>query len=244
MREFTNDVHVVRFCLEIFMVTLTGVSKTYSSSVKILDEINLDLRKGDFMYVVGGSGAGKSSLLRLLATEEAPTSGSVSLFGYNLSTVTPTTLKAIRRTLGYVPQDVKLISDLSVFDNVALSVSLAGRRGLAAEARETIHELLEKLGLASFANTAASRLSGGEAQRVAVARALARKPELIIADEPTGAQDKDYTWLLMDLFLKANIQGSAVVVATHDREIVRRVRKRCAHLKGGRMMLEEGVSIY
>jgi cell division transport system ATP-binding protein len=209
-----------------------------------LDQIHLDLRKGDFLYVVGGSGAGKSSLLRILATEEAPSSGSVSLFGYHLSSVTPNTLKAIRRTLGYIPQDVRLISDLSVFDNVALSISLAGRRGLASGYRDSIMELLDLLGLAALADTAASKLSGGEAQRVAIARALARKPELIIADEPTGAQDKDYTWLLMDLFLKANIQGSTVVVATHDREIVRRVRKRCALLKGGRMMLEEGVSIY
>jgi len=226
------------------MVTLSGVSKTYSGTAKVLDQINLDLRKGDFIYVVGGSGAGKSSLLRMLATEEAPSEGSVSLFGYSLSSVTPTTLKAIRRTLGYVPQDIKLISDLSVFDNVALSISLAGRRGLAPDVRDQIMELLEKMGLTAQSDTAASKLSGGEAQRVAIARALIRKPELIIADEPTGAQDKDYTWLIMDLFLKANLQGSTVVIATHDREIVRRVRKRCALLKGGRMMLEEGVSIY
>jgi len=226
------------------MVTLSGVSKTYSGTAKVLDQINLDLRKGDFIYVVGGSGAGKSSLLRMLATEEAPSEGSVSLFGYSLSSVTPTTLKAIRRTLGYVPQDIKLISDLSVFDNIALSISLAGRRGLAPDVRDQIMELLEKMGLTAQSDTAASKLSGGEAQRVAIARALIRKPELIIADEPTGAQDKDYTWLIMDLFLKANLQGSTVVIATHDREIVRRVRKRCALLKGGRMMLEEGVSIY
>jgi cell division transport system ATP-binding protein len=222
------------------MVSLKGVSKSYFGQTQVLDQVHLELKKGDFMYVVGGTGAGKSSLLRLLATEEMPTHGSVSLFGYNLATSSPTTLRAIRQSLGYVPQNVRLIPDLTVLDNVALSVTLAGRRVIPAEGRAKIGELLERMGLADKRDKLASALSGGEAQRVAVARALVRSPELIIADEPTGAQDRDFTWSLMDLFLKANITGTTVVVATHDREIVRRVRKRCGVLKDGRMMVEEG----
>jgi cell division transport system ATP-binding protein len=221
------------------MISLTRLSKSYPGQTRVLDQISFELRKGEFLYVVGGSGAGKSSLLRVLATEELPTEGTVALFGYNLAAVSPTTRRAIRQSLGYVPQDVRLIPDLSVADNVALSLSLAGRRGMSADARRRIHELLDRLGLAYKRDKMASTLSGGEAQRVAVARALIRNPELVIADEPTGAQDRDYTWSLMDLFLRANMSGATMVVATHDREIVRRVRKRCATLRNGRVEFEE-----
>lgn len=223
------------------MVSLSGVSKSYQGGAKVLDHIQLELRKGEFLYVVGGTGAGKSTLLRLIATEEPPTYGKLSLFGYDLATASPSTLRAIRQVIGYVPQGVRLIPDLSVYDNVALSVSLAGRASFAvgAECRARIGELLEKLGLAAKRDLTARALSGGEAQRVAVARALIRNPELIIADEPTGAQDRDSTWALMDLLLRANLAGAATLVATHDREIVRRVRKRCALLRGGRIHIEE-----
>jgi cell division transport system ATP-binding protein len=228
------------------MVTLTRVSKSYVGQARVLDQVSLELKKGDFLYVVGGSGAGKSSLLRLIATEEPPTEGAVSLFGYNLASVSPSTLRAIRQSIGYVPQDLRLIPDLSVHENVALSLTLAGSRSLSAEARGRVSELLERMGLADRRDKPVSCLSGGEAQRLAVARALVRKPELVIADEPTGAQDQDFTWSLMDLFLKANLGGATLIVATHDREIVRRVRKRCAVLKDGRITLprEEAVACF
>lgn len=226
------------------MIRLNRVSKSYFGQARVLEDVSMELKKGEFSYVVGGSGAGKSSLLRLLATEEAPTSGAVSLFGYDLATVSPATLRSIRQLLGYVPQDVRLIGDLSVIDNVALSLTLAGRRALSRQAKLKIDELLERLGLAQKRFKPAAALSGGEAQRVAIARALIREPELIIADEPTGSQDRDFTWALMDLFLKANLGGATVVVATHDQEIVRRVRKKCAVLKGGRLGIEEATCFY
>jgi len=226
------------------MVRLTGISKWYNSQQKILDHVTLELKKGEFLYVVGGSGAGKSTLLRLLATEEAPSEGSVSLFGYDVSRVSQTTLTAIRRSIGYIPQNIRLISDLTVYDNIAISISLAGKRALSKDMRNRIFLALEKLGLSQRQNALAASLSGGEAQRVAFARALIREPELIIADEPTGAQDRDYTWSLMDLFTKSNLTGATVVIATHDREIVRRVRKRCATLKLGRVSVEEPLCIY
>lgn len=226
------------------MVVLNGISKSYFGSIKVLDQIHLELAKGEFLYLLGGTGAGKSSLLRILATEELPTSGGVSLFGYALNSVSPSTLRAIRQAIGYVPQDIRLIPDLSVHDNVALSLSLAGRRSLSAKSRAFIGELLDRLGLSPKREMPARALSGGEAQRVAVARALVRSPELLIADEPTGAQDRDSTWLMMDLFLKANITGTTVVVATHDHDIVRRVRKRCLQLQAGRICSEESPCIY
>lgn len=225
------------------MVSLKLISKSYFGQNRVLEQINLEMKQGDFLYVIGGSGAGKSSLLRMLATEESPSEGIISLFGYHLGSASPATLRAIRQSIGYVPQDVRLISDLSVMDNVSLSVALGGNRAqvqVKGEVRDRIHEILEKLGLIDKKDKAASGLSGGEAQRVALARALVRNPELIIADEPTGAQDRDYTYAIMDLLLKANLGGATVIVATHDREIVRRVRKRCAILRGGKIEVEDG----
>ncbi len=223
------------------MVDLVSVSKTYFGHSRVLERVNLKLKQGEFLYVIGGSGAGKSSLLRILATEEAASGGQISLFGYDLSRVSPSTLRTIRRALGYVPQGLHLIPDLTVMENIALSLSLSGNRALTAESKRKILEILERLHLTDRREKKIQTLSGGEAQRVAVARALARAPELIIADEPTGAQDKDTTWTMMDLLLKANVMGSTVVLATHDREIVRRVRKRCAVLRGGHVVLEDGL---
>jgi cell division transport system ATP-binding protein len=229
------------------MISLSGVTKSYVGRSPVLEQINLEMGRGDFLYVVGGTGAGKSSLLRMLATEDTPNSGQIGLFGYNLAAIPASTLRAIRRAIGYVPQNVRLIPDLTVYDNIALSTMLAGpmgRKSTGAQVRARIGELLERVGLASKAQELAGSLSGGEAQRVALARALARGPELIIADEPTGAQDKDVTWSLMDLLVKMNMGGATVIVATHDREIVRRVRRRCAILKAGRIHLEEPLCIY
>ncbi len=226
------------------MLVLTEVSKWYHGQSRIFENVSFEMKKGDFLYLVGGTGAGKSSLLRMIATEESPTSGQVSLFGYPLATVSESTLRAIRQSIGYVPQGTRLIPDLTVFDNVALSLSLAGHRVISAASKAKISELLNRLGLESKRDHLACMLSGGEAQRVAVARALVRTPELIIADEPTGAQDRDYTWSLMDLFLKANVGGAAVILATHDREIVRRVRKRSAVLRKGQVTLEDAACIY
>jgi cell division transport system ATP-binding protein len=226
------------------MVNLVGVSKWYAGETHVLDHVTLTLKKGEFLYVVGGTGAGKSSLLRMLATQEQPSRGDLSLFGYNLNEIGTSSLRAIRRSLGYIPQDVKLVPDLTVFENVALSLTLAGKRMLSVSNRNKIHELLSRLGLETKRDKLATTLSGGEAQRVAAARALVRNPELIVADEPTGSQDRDFKWSLMDLFLKANQAGATVVLATHDREVVRRVRKRCAILRGGKVELEESPCSY
>jgi cell division transport system ATP-binding protein len=223
------------------MIQLQSLSKAYSERRKVLDQISLEMKKGDFLYVLGGTGAGKSTLLRLLATEDEAFHGRLALFGYDLERATASTLQAIRRSIGYVPQNVRLIPDFTVFENVALGVSLAGSRVARAEARSKIYELLDRLQLMNLRDTLAARLSGGEAQRVAIARALARAPELLIADEPTGAQDFQNTWNVMDLLHRANLSGTTMIVATHDREIVRKLRKRCAILSHGKVMIEEAL---
>ena len=221
------------------MIVLSGVSKSYLGHDKVLDRISLKLGKGDFLYLVGGSGAGKSTLLRLLATEESPTEGMLSLFGYDLARVSSSTLRSIRSAIGYVPQDLRLIPDLSVIDNIRLGAAFAGHRSRGTDSRALIGELMHRLGIAHRRDQPCGRLSGGEAQRVAVARALVRSPEIVLADEPTGAQDRDYTWRLMELLTQANAKGATVVAATHDREIVRRVRKPCAALSAGRIAVEK-----
>jgi cell division transport system ATP-binding protein len=221
------------------MLSLKNVCKRYDDQVSVLEQVNLHLQKGEFLYVLGGTGAGKSTLLRLLATEDSPTVGAVELFGYEVSRVSPGVLRSIRKVIGYIPQDVRLIADMSVFDNVCLG-ALSGRASLSAkELKQSTKELLAILGLERKWQQPCSALSGGEKQRVAVARALVRSPEFIIADEPTGAQDREYTWALMHLLEKANRSGTTVVVATHDPEIVKRVRRRCVYLKNGRVKTED-----
>jgi cell division transport system ATP-binding protein len=220
------------------MISLQSVTKIYPGENRVLDQVNLELKKGEFIFVIGGSGAGKSSLLRLLATEELPTSGSLAMFGYPIDQMAPSTLQAVRQVIGYIPQDTRLIGDLTVQENIALSLYSANRR-VMVDGRTRIQELLERLGLMHLSNKPARAISGGEAQRVAMARALVRGPELIVADEPTGAQDRDYTWAMMDLLMRHNAGGATVVVATHDREIVRRVHKKSAYLRNGRLSFLE-----
>ena len=220
------------------MVTLKDVSKNYNDRTPVLNAVNLELKGNDFLYVVGGTGVGKSTLLRLISTQEPLTSGSLKLFGYEPDKVSGSTLRAIRRAIGYIPQNFKLIGDLSVYDNIALGAGLKMTGSVTNESRERIDELMERLGLIQKRLARADTLSGGEAQRVAVARALSRAPQLIVADEPTGAQDRNYTWQMMELFVKANISGAAVILATHDREIVRRVQKRCVVLTEGTVQIK------
>ncbi|MBL7714844.1 MAG: ATP-binding cassette domain-containing protein [Bdellovibrionales bacterium] len=225
-------------------VRLSGVSKWYHGQTRVLDHVDLEMNRGDFLYVVGGSGAGKSTLLRLIATDDVASQGQVQVFGYDLAKVNPSTLRTIRQSIGYVPQNHQLISDLSVYENIALSSRLSRNPLSGLNLKNSVHELLEKLNLVALRNRSISQISGGECQRTALARALIRKPEILIADEPTGSQDPETTWVLMDQFLRANTSGTTVLLATHDREIVRRVRKRCAQMKHGRVMLEDGLCFY
>lgn len=226
------------------MLSLKSVDKSYNNGFKVLNGVDLDLKRGDFIYVVGGSGAGKTSLLKLIATEDVPSNGSVSLFGYDLEKSAPSTLRAIRKSIGYVPQDVRLIPDLSVFENVALSLNLSGRLPRNQKVENRVHEALASVGMLGKQKVLCGILSGGEAQRVAVARALVRNPEILIADEPTGAQDREHTWSLMESFVQINRKGTIVILATHEQDIVRQVRKRCAVLKDGKIHLGDRLCFF
>lgn len=224
------------------MIRLQALSKVYPEKVKVLDAVQLELKPGEFFYVLGGTGAGKSTLLRLLAIEEMPTSGLLSIFDYDITQANKSVIQSIRQNVGYIPQQARLIGDLTVFENIALGAELTGKSSMKAELRHKIYELLDKLNLIGLRDTEAYKLSGGESQRVAVARALIREPKLLIADEPTGAQDLQNAWAVMDVIHRAHTRGSTVLVATHDREIVRRLRKPCATLGQGKIRVENYVN--
>ncbi|NDD91959.1 ATP-binding cassette domain-containing protein, partial [bacterium] len=158
-------------------------------------------------------------------------------FGYDVTGVSTSTLQTIRRSISTISQKVQLIPDLSVFENISLAVHAAGSKSWNRNSRERIFELLEKVQLFSKRDRPASELSGGEAQRVAVVQAIARNPQLILADEPTGAQDPESAWNILDLLLRENLTGTTVMIATHDREMVRKIRKKTAFLRNGRMQI-------
>lgn len=226
------------------MITLTGVTKKYvnPTAAPVLDNVNLKINKGEFVYVVGDSGAGKTTLLKMLYGEETPSRGAVEVMGLDLSKADSARVQALRRRVGVIFQDLRLIDELTAYDNVALSLETSEKKGNGW--RRAVDEALALVGAGAFAKKKARALSGGERQRVAAARAIVRNPELIIADEPTGSLDREHTWSLMDLFQKMHLRGATVLIATHDREIVRRVRRRSCVLKSGKLVIEEGLCMF
>lgn len=233
------------------MIALAGVTKNYASAQKqssVLENVSLKIGRGEFLYVVGDSGAGKTTLLKMLYGEETPNQGSISILGQDLSKADSGRIQALRRRMGVIFQDLRLIEELSAYDNVALSLETAGDASPSRiphfSMKRAIDESLAMVGAGSFSKKKVKSLSGGERQRVAAARAIVRQPEILIADEPTGSLDREHTWSLMDLFQKIHLRGATVIIATHDREIVRRVRRRSCVLKSGKLVIEEGICLF
>lgn len=235
------------------MVSLKQVAKAYNPNSLVLRNVNLELARGEFLFLVGDSGAGKTTLLKLITGEEFATEGSVSLDGIRLAQGSGRMLR-FRRRLGIVYQDYRLLKDRTVYENVAIPLFF-GRAGQGVQpvsffgrgAEKLVEDAVSAVGLSPKVLDAEVReLSGGEQQRVAIARAIINKPDLLVADEPTGSLDHDHTWTVMDLFQKLNIKGMSMIVATHDREIIRRVRKRTCHLSGGTVRVDdrEGACIF
>lgn len=235
------------------MVSLKQVSKSYHPNSLVLRNVNLDLRKGEFLFVVGDSGAGKTSLLKMITGEEFATAGSVTCDGVPFRAGSSKMLK-MRRRVGVVHQDYKLLKDRTVYENVAIPLFF-GRAGsqvppvsfFGRGAQKLVEDAIMAVGLSpKILDGAVKELSGGEQQRVAIARAIINFPDLLIADEPTGSLDHDHTWQVIDLFQKLNIKGMSMLVATHDRDIIRKVRKRVIHLSGGTIRVDdrEGACIF
>ncbi len=215
------------------MIESSHLSKVYRKGVYALRDLSLSIEKGEFLFLTGPSGSGKSTLLRLLLREELPTEGQLKVFGRNLADLTSTQVQAYRRSLGFIFQDFRLIPRFTVFQNVAFVMRVLGVPP-AIQQRKTF-QMLKWVGLQHRMNAHPDELSGGEQQRVAIARALVNDPQLVLADEPTGNLDPDLSLEIMNLFREMNARGTTVVVATHDRELIRRVGRRAITLEHGHL---------
>jgi cell division transport system ATP-binding protein len=210
------------------------LSKLYRRGVYALRDLSLTIDKGEFIFLTGPSGAGKSTFLRLLLREELPSEGDLKVAGRDLKSLGYSQVQAYRRTVGFVFQDFRLIPRFTVFQNVSFVMRVLGV-SLSVQQRKTF-QVLKWVGLQHRMNAHPDELSGGEQQRVAIARALVNDPQLILADEPTGNLDPDLSLEIMNLFREINARGTTVVVATHDRELIRRVGRRSITLDHGRVV--------
>ncbi len=216
------------------MIESVKLSKLYNRGVYALRELSITIDKGEFLFLTGPSGAGKSTFLRLLLREELPTSGELRVLGRDLMTLRPAQVQAYRRSVWFVFQDFRLVPRFTVFQNVSFVMRVLGLP-LATQQRKTF-QVLKWVGLQHRMNALPEELSGGEQQRVAIARALVNDPQLVLADEPTGNLDPDLSLEIMNLFREINARGTTVVVATHDRELIRRVGRRAVTLERGRIV--------
>ncbi|MEZ4332895.1 MAG: cell division ATP-binding protein FtsE [Myxococcota bacterium] len=214
-------------------VRLYHVSKSYMAGQFALQDVSLEIRRGEFVFLTGASGAGKTTLLELIFAAEQPTEGQIVVLGRNVARLGARAIPALRRRIGVVFQDFKLLQDRTVEENVRLALDVIGtpRR----EARTRVFQLLKSVGLQHRRFHAPRSLSGGEQQRVALARALVNEPEILLADEPTGNLDPELTLEIMDLIAAASTRGTTVVVATHDHSLIERYGKRVLRLENGRI---------
>jgi cell division transport system ATP-binding protein len=210
------------------------LSKLYSRGVYALRDLSLTIDKGEFLFMTGPSGAGKSTFLRLLLREELPSEGELMVAGRSLRDMSSSQVQSYRRSVGFVFQDFRLIPRFTVFQNVAFVMRVLGVP-VAVQQRKTF-QVLKWVGLQHRMNSFPEELSGGEQQRIAIARALVNEPQLVLADEPTGNLDPDLSLEIMNLFREINASGTTVVVATHDRELIRRVGRRAITLDHGHVV--------
>ncbi|MGH0038068.1 MAG: cell division ATP-binding protein FtsE [Myxococcota bacterium] len=215
-------------------IRLYHVSKSYLAGQYALHDVSLEVRKGEFVFLTGPSGAGKTTLLRLMFAAQQPSEGQILVLGRNIARLGPAGIPALRRRIGVVFQDFKLLPRRTVEENVRLALDVTGtpRR----EARGRVFGVLKQVGLQHRRFHHPLSLSGGEQQRVALARALVNEPEILLADEPTGNLDPDLTLEIMDRVVATATRGTTVLVATHDHSLVERYGKRTVHLEGGRIV--------
>jgi cell division transport system ATP-binding protein len=216
------------------VIETVSLSKTYGRGMYALQNLNLKVEKGEFAFLTGPSGAGKSTLLRLLLLEEHPSEGEAIVAGRNLSTFSRDEIQAYRRTVGFVFQDFKLIPTKTIFENVSFVLRVLGQP--IEQQRRATYQALKWVGLQHRLNALPEELSGGEQQRVAIARALVNEPHLVLADEPTGNLDPDLSLEIMNLFRDMNARGTTVLVATHDRDLIKWVGRRVIQLAEGQLV--------
>ena len=225
------------------MIRFDNVTKLYASQTRpALDGCTLEIEKGEFVFLVGASGSGKSTFLRLILREERPTSGDIHVLGKDLARLSSWKVPALRRQMGTVFQDFRLLPNKSVFENVAFALEVIGKPTHAIN--QVVPEVLDLVGLAGKEDRRPDELSGGEQQRVAIARAFANRPMLLIADEPTGNLDPATSVGIMKLLDRINRTGTTVIMATHDAAIVDQMRKRVIELEGGHLVRDQSRGVY
>lgn len=215
-------------------IKFKNVEKTYKNGVNAVYDMNLEIKKGEFVFVIGASGSGKSTLIKMLYREEKPTAGEIYLGGVNVAKVKNSKVYKLRRKIGIVFQDYKLLPKLTVYENVAFALEIYGLP--SDEIRKKVLKALELVGLKPKTKSYPNQLSGGEQQRVAIARAIVNSPKLLICDEPTGNLDSDTALEVMKVIEKINDLGTTVVMATHDRVMVKKMKKRVVMLENGKLV--------
>ena len=215
------------------MIQLFHVTRKYGQGEPALSDVTVAIEKGEFVFLTGPSGAGKTTLLRLVFRDEVPSSGQVIVNGRNVATMPAHHVSLLRRQIGVVFQDFKLLPRKSVFENVAYATQVVGRS--AREQRRLTYQVIEMLALNHRLHSYPAEISGGEQQRVAIARALVNRPLILLADEPTGNLDPELSSEVMNLFRDINAHGTTVLIATHDREMIRRIGRRVIALERGRL---------
>lgn len=219
------------------MIHMKNVSKIYDNGAVALDRASVDIESGEFVFIVGASGAGKSTFIKMLFREELPSSGDLVVNGHDIRKMTRREVPYLRRELGVIFQDYRLLPDKTVFENVAFAMQVieAPRRLM----QRSVNSVLDVVGLRDKYKCFPHQLSGGEQQRVAIARAIVNDPAIVIADEPTGNLDPETSWDIMDIFTRINRAGTTIVMATHDKAIVDTMRRRVIAIEDGRIVRDE-----
>lgn len=218
------------------MIKFENVTKKYSNHYA-LNNINLEIHKGEFISLVGQSGAGKSTLLSLVIGEERPDAGRILIDDINVGAIRPTDIPYLRRKIGFVFQDIKLLPNRTAYENVAFAMEVAGEH--VHTISKEVPQILETVGLEHRANAFPHEMSGGERQRIAIARSLVHKPVLLLADEPTGNLDSINAWDIIQLLLKINKAGTTVMLATHAKDLVNSIKKRVITIEKGEIVYDQ-----
>ena len=215
------------------LIVIKNLEKKYKTGVTAIYDLDLKVKKGDFIFVIGASGSGKSTLIKMLYREEKPTKGSIVIGGIDVAKLRNRKVYKLRRKLGIVFQDFKLLPKLTVYENVAFALEILGLP--TDEIRKKVLKALNQVGLKNKAKNYPDELSGGEQQRVAIARAIVNEPKLLLCDEPTGNLDPDTSWEIMKVLEKINNMGTTIIMATHDKEMVNRMKKRVILIDSGKI---------